>query len=411
MALEKAFDETFGPISEPAVETSSEPKPALEPESVLEKPGTEEETPAEESTAPEQATKEPTETVTETKEPLHPDDEADPEVDRFKLHPSSSPETLATFRELRGALKTQRKEALALRERIQKQETGARPVSDPEVQKEIEELRTFRQRHQIFDDTTYQTRYENPVHEKFAEIINDIKAISNDPNAAQEWENQMRSVGPDRVGKAYWNEGVISQIADPLDRDRLVRKVSTLMELQEKRNQFRQQVAEQPDAYQKFQHQQAADYWQNFGNEAQDEMSKVTPTLGEWAAPKDLKTAKNATEKAAFEAHNATYAQYEELFKKYIEDAATQGPRGMARVSAMAVQGEKRRRDLEAANKKIAKLQAERDKAQEELNKIAGARSRVSQPSTAGSNGQPAPPQKRKAGQSVDDAFKNFFGQ
>jgi hypothetical protein len=279
------------------------------------------------------------------------------------------------------------------------------------VQKEIEDLRQFYQKHAIFDDSTYQVQYENPVRAQFDSIIADIKAISNDAAAAGEWEKQMRSLGPDRIEKQYWNEGVLSQIGDPLDRDRLLRKVSALMELQDKRNRFRQEIAEQPDAYAKFQHQQAADYWANFGREAEEEMKKVTPTLGEWASPKDLKSAKTTTEKAAMETHNAAYGEYEQLFREYLTDAATQGPRGMARVSALAVQNEKRRRELETANKKIAKLQAERDKAQEELNKIAGARSRVAQPSSAGPNGQPGQAPKRKPSQSVDQAFNDFFGK
>src|SRR5262249_24097682 len=132
--------------------------------------------------------------------------------------------------------------------------------------------------------------------------------------------------------------------------------------------------------------------------------------MGEWAIQKDLKTAKNATEKAAFEAHNAEYDKYADLFKKYISELASYGPRAMARVSAMAVWGEKRRKDLETSQKRNAKLEAENTQLKAELNKIAGARSHVSQPSSAGPNGQPPPQPKRKASQSVDSAFRDFFG-
>jgi hypothetical protein len=426
MALDKAFDDTFGPLGTPDAkpEPKPEPKPAAprsEPASASGEDSDLEEHPEEEVPLREEEGTETSEGDDEAvvSEPAdraaaggHPDDEPDEEIDKFKLHPETRPESLNVFRELRGMLKAERKKARELSERIQKAESaGPRPVNDPAVQREIEELRQFRQKHAIFDDSTYQSVYENPVHEQFNQIISDIKSLSNDPAAAEDWEKHMRSAGPDRLNKAYWNEGVISQIADPLDRDRLVRKVSTLMELQQRRDAFRKQAAEQPDAYEKFRHEQAAQYWANFGKEAEDEVKKMTPVLGEWAAPKDLKAAKNATEKAAIEAHNAAYKHYEQLFERYIREAATEGPRGMARISALAVQSEKRAKDLESANKRIAKLKAERDQAREELNKISGARSRVSQPSTAGTNGAPAPQGKRKASQSVDSAFTDFFGK
>lgn len=420
LKLEKAFDETFGPLNtndqRPAPEQRSEPTPASTEDS-----GTQEH-PAEEVRPSEEAGQETGETPSETGLPAepapavpaagHPDDEPDEEVDQFKLHPETRPESQNVFREIKGKWKTDRKKIRELTEQIQKSESEKLPraVSDPVVQHELEDLRTFKQRHQIFDDTTYQLQYENPVHQKYDEIINDIKHISDDPEAALTWEKEMRSLGPDRITEQYWNKDVIGLMSNPLNQARLTRKISELLELQDKRNAFRKQMTEEPDAYVKFQHETAARYWDEFGKAAEDEMKKVTPNLGEWAAPKDLKLAKNATEKSAFEAHNAQYQKYEQMFREYISDAATQGPRGMARVSAMAVYAEKRRQDYEVLQKKYAKLEAENAKYKEELNKIAGARSRISQPSTAGPNGQPPPSAKRKASQSVDQAFNDFFG-
>lgn len=413
LRLEEAFDKTFGPLSsddtkpEPEQRPESKPTPAADSDHEKHPPEAVEtgaESAAQDLEAP------PVEAAPEPElPPTHPDDEADEEVDKFQLHPETRPEQLNQFREMRGKWKTDRKKVRELTEQIQKSQVP-RSVSDPTVQKELDDLRTFKKRHEIFDDTTYQVQFENPVHQVYDDIINDVKRLSGDPEAAASWEKDMRSAGPDRVGKEYWNDGLLDQIGNPLDKDRLVRKISTLLELQDKRNAFRTQMAEQPDAYAKFQHETAARYWDEFAKEAEDEMKKVTPALGEWSVPKDLALAKNATEKSAFEAHNAQYQKYEQMFREYISDAATQGPRGMARISAMAVYGEKRRQDLEVATKKIAKLEAELAKHKEELNKIAGARSRVSQPSTAGQNGQPQSQVKRKAGESVDQAFKNFFG-
>jgi hypothetical protein len=422
LELEKAFDETFGPLSEPVHEqVTREPKDRPGDRAPAGEDSDTEVAKEEALPAGEESGKEVSEGGGETDLPPeadrgvakgHPDDEPDEEVDKFKVHPETRPETLATFRELRGALKTQRREAITLRDEIQKLQATRHPLSvnDPAVQKEIDDLRQFRQRHQYIDDSGYQMSYEDPVRAAFNDVLTDIKGISNDPAQAEAWEKQMRAAGPDGVSKAYWNDGVIKQIENVFDQERVLGKVRNLLASQEKRNAFKKQMEEQPDAYEKFRVEQAASYWHNFGLEAEDEMRRITPTFGEWANPRDVKLAKNSTEKAAIEAHNKTYGEYEELFKNYITDAATSGPRGMARVSALAVRGEKHRRDLEIATKKIAKLETELAKHKEELTKIAGARSRVAQPSAAGSNGQPAQQPKRKASQSVDDAFDSFFG-
>jgi hypothetical protein len=288
--------------------------------------------------------------------------------------------------------------------------TTQRPVSDPTVQKELEDLRTFRQRHQIFDDSTFQNQYEQPVRSQFNEIIAEVKAMSPDKAAAEAWEAEMRKLGPDRINKDYWNEGVIQQVANPLDRDRMIRKVSTLIDLQGKRNQFAAELAEQPDRYEQFQHEQAADYWKKFGEEAEDETKKILPNLGEWALQKDPTTAKTQAERQAIEAHNASYQKYEETFKALLTDAATQGPRGMARTAIEAVKGIKYKLDLDNTMAENKKLKAELQKAREELNKIAGVRSRVAQSTGAGPNGGKSSGGQQKAGKSLDTAFKDFFG-
>jgi hypothetical protein len=415
LALDKAFDEAFGPIDEG--QKVQEPK---QPKAEAELPATEEhqeetlpagEESKEEGGKAEQASA----AALKPGESGHPDDEPDEEIDQYKIHPDTKPETLATFRELRGQLKLSRKQQNELRQRVQKYELDQQsrqplPVSDPSVQKELEELRGFRQRNQFLDDSTYHTNYEEPVRQVFDDIINEVKRLSPDPQQAADWERQVRGAGPDTLDRKYWNEGVINQCQDPLDRDRLIRKVSGLLEAQERRNAFRQKMANEPDAYQKYQHETAAKYWEDFARDTHDEVEKHKAHLGEWATLRDPALAKNAAEKAAIEAHNKVYAEYENLFKAMITDAATQGPRGMTRVALKAVAGEKHKQDLESANKKIAKLSSELEAARGELNKIAGARSRVAQPSSGARPNGEQPPPKRKASQSLDSAFKDFFG-
>jgi hypothetical protein len=419
MALDKAFDDAFGTLDDKRKEPEPAPQKEHEPEAAAavsgsELPAAEPKPAAEQGALPD--TKAAPETLPATTA-THPDDEPDEEVDKYKVHADTKPEIVATFRELRGHLKLSRKQQNELRQRLQKQEAELQgrqgqmlPVNDPTVQKELEELRGFRQRNAFLDDSTYHTNYEQPVRTKFDEIINEVKRLSPDPQRAADWEQQMRSAGPDNVGRQYWNEGLISQVEDPIDRDRMTRKVSELIDAQERRLAFRQKMSNDGDAYAKYQTEVASKYWDDFSREAADEARKLQPDLGEWANPKDLSLAKNSAEKAAFEAHNKAYKEFEDLFKGYLTDVSSQGPRGMTRVALRAVAGEQRKQALEAANKKISKLQGELEAARTELNKIAGARSRVAQPSTGARPNGEQPPPKRKASQSVDSAFRDFFG-
>jgi len=416
--LEKAFDKAFGPLrdavplEEPPVEPKEEPAPPAEtPEPKPEETPPSETPPAETKPAETESKTPPAETPPP---PTHPDDEPDEELDQLRLHPDSRPETVDAFRNARGAAKTARKASRELRDRVEAQdkrikelEGTSRPVSDPQVQAELTQLRDFRQKHQVYDDTGYHVTYEKPVRDLFDDIIKDVITLAPDKTQAEEWEKQMRSAGPDRLDRNYWNEGVINQCSDPLHKDRIVRKVSQLLEAQEKRNAFRSQMAAEPDSYEKYRQQQASDYWGQFSSEAEDEAKKIVPTLGEWASPKDPALAKSTDERTAFEAHNKRYKEYEDLFQKALTEVATQGARGMTRVAMAAVHGEKIRRDLDTANAKITKLQADLKAAQDELNKIAGVRSKATV--SSGTSTRTEGP-KHRLGMTVEDAFKSHFG-
>lgn len=409
--LEKAFDKAFGPLVE-LDPNNKEPEPKLEPKESA-PPATEEPPVKEEPVTEPELTPEPETKVTE---PLaHPDDEPDEELDKIRIHPDSRPDTIDAFRNVRGMLKGEKKISKELRERLENQEKelgtlrGApRPVTDPDVQKELEDLRTFRTRHQVFDDTGYQVQFENPVRDIFDDIVKDVKGLSVDPAAGEDWEKQVRSAGPDRLNRDYWTEGVIDQCKDPLHKERLVRKINALLEAQGKRDEFRNKMSSEPDAYEKFRAQQAADYWQLFSVEAEDEAKKIIPSLGDWASPRDLAMAKTTQERTAAEAHNKVYKEYENIFQQAITDAATQGPRGMTRVAVKAVLAEKYKRDLDTANTRIAKLQADLKSAQDELTKISSARSRVA--NSSGSAGVKTETTRSRIGKSVDDAIREHFG-
>lgn len=428
LQLDKAFDEAFGALGEepppPAKETpppaeTKTPEPETKTPPAETKPPPTETKPAEPAPGAKPVETKPAEKPVEVK-PLetpatHPDDEPDPELDALRLHPDSRPETIEQFRHLRGLVKTGNKAAKELREKVQAQEqelqasrSQLRPVNDPAVQKELETLRNFHTQHRIFDDSSFQSQYELPVRSLFDDIIKDVKSMASNKEAADQWEKEIRAAGPDKLDRGYWSQGVISQCEDPLQRDRLTRKISTLLEAQDKRNEFRTQMINEPNAYDQWQQAQVANYWKQFGDEAADEVKKMLPDMGEWAVERDLALAKTAQERTAWEAHNKTYKEYENLFQQLLTDAATQGPRGMTRVAARATMSEHYKRELASTQTQLEKVKAELQAAQDELNKIANARSKVN--ASSGTSTGAKDTGRRRAGQSVDEAFREHFG-
>jgi hypothetical protein len=431
LALDKAFDDAFGSMGEGPKETpppdetkpaepETKPAPAeTKPPPAETKPPEPETKPAEPAPGAKVEAPKPVETPpgvkVEATPTVHPDDEPDPELDAIRLHPDSRPETVEAFRNLRGAAKTERKLTKELREKVQAQEkelatsrSQVRPVSDPQVQTELETLRNFHQTHRIFDDSSFQSQYELPVRSIFDDIIKDVKSMASDQGAADQWEKEIRAAGPDKLDRAYWSQGVISQCDDPLQRDRLTRKISTLLEAQDKRNEFREKMVNEPNAYDAWQQAQVATYWKQFGDEAADEVKKLLPEMGDWASERDLALAKSAQERTAWESHNKTYKEYEGLFQQLLTDAATQGPRGMTRVAARATMAEHYKRELASSQTQLEKIKGELAAAQEELNKIANARSKVNASSGTSTGAKDTP--RRRIGQTVDDAFKEHFG-
>jgi hypothetical protein len=433
LAIDKAFDDTFGKLSDPAPAPVPDPEPPktspTEPDlkpvpPIPDPPKPKDPEPPKPKEPEPPKPKEPEPPKPKDPEPpkpadtpqVDPDDEEDEELDKIQLHPDSRPETVRDFRKVRGAakvLKKDNKKLVATNEELRKENEGlkaaVRPVSDPTVQAELDQLRKFQQDHQVFDDTTYQVTYEEPVRAHFEQVINLVKGMATDKDALAEWEKSIRHAGPDKLDRAFWTSAVIEQCQDPLNRDRLVRQINNLLESQEKRDAFRKEMSEKPDAYAQFRNQTAANYWKQFSIEAEDEAHKLVPTLGEWAAPRNLEEAKSQAEREAWEAHNKTYQTHELRFKQFITDAATGGPRGMTRVAVEAVRGAWYKDQYEAQETQIKKLKADLAQAQAELDKISAVRSKATQ--GTGTNGSGAPTNKPKIGQSVEDAMNKEWGK
>jgi hypothetical protein len=95
------------------------------------------------------------------------------------------------------------------------------------------ELRTERE---ITDDilALKTVTVTDAIREAFEQILEDVKQVSPDKNAAYSWTITMRDYGAwsDQLTATYWMDQVIKQYPDPAARERLLADINTLLKLQ-----------------------------------------------------------------------------------------------------------------------------------------------------------------------------------
>jgi hypothetical protein len=109
--------------------------------------------------------------------------------------------------------------------------------------------------------------------------------------------------------------------------------------------------------------------------------------------PRDVEQAKTAEERTAIEAHNERFTKLNQFFVETMKDISSKGPRAWVRASveatrAMLLDGEYKKLEAELKSTK-----SERDQYKAELDKIAGARRKISH--TTGTPPTPSDKSKR----------------
>jgi hypothetical protein len=126
--------------------------------------------------------------------------------------------------------------------------------------------------------------------------------------------------------------------------------------------------------------------------------------------PRDPESAKTTEERAAIEAHNERFQKLNNHFVETMKDISSKGPRGWVRASVEATRAMYLEMQYKELTDELKGVKAERDRYKSELDKIAGARRKISH-----TTGTPPPSAGKKTGESlsikdldVRKAFEQF---
>jgi hypothetical protein len=94
--------------------------------------------------------------------------------------------------------------------------------------------------------------------------------------------------------------------------------------------------------------------------------------------PRDAEKAKTKEEREAIEKHNERFTKLNGFFQETMKDLSTNGPKAWVRASVEATRAQLLEGEYKAMEKELKTAKAERDQLKTELDKISGARRRIS---------------------------------
>lgn len=342
--------------------------------------------------------------VTETKPPVTetkpaPADKpapSDEEIERMSLPPNARPELVEEFRKVKDLWKNDRAKAKADAERAAKLENDlveARKNSwTPEAKADYEHAAGIRRKFDFVSDPEFIQRYHAPVRSKFEAVLNEAIAALPDKESAAAWANHIaQNYQPDQLSRDWWLNSVVAKVPNELDRAALLSSVTDLIKSQRERDTEITRRTQDKSAFDNWVQEKTTTTAQRVQEEIMSEIGEQEKRIAE-VLPRDVEQAKTAEERTAIEAHNERFTKLNNFFVETMKDISSKGPRAWVRASveatrAMLLDGEYKKLEAELKSTK-----SERDQYKAELDKIAGARRKISH--TTGT--PPAPSDKSK---------------
>jgi hypothetical protein len=350
--------------------------------------------------------------------PEKPKEYSDEEIDHFALTKSDRPEAIANFRQLKEGWKAERARAKAESERANKLEqelAEARKNSwTPETKADYEHAVSVRRKFDFASDPEFQARFQIPLTQNFHALLNEVvDALPVSREEAQDWAQKIisrYSLDSPELDKTWWNHSVLDKIPDETERASVRQGLANLLRMQKERDLEISRRSNDQSAYDNWIKERDLLKSQREQREVMEEIGVQEQKLKE-VFKKDPAQAKTKEEREAIEVHNERYERLNGHFQETMQDLMANGAKAKVRAAvdatrALYMEGEYRKLEQDYKATK-----AERDQLRAELDKITGARRKISHttgtpPTTSGKdkNGQGL----TLKGLDVRDAFKNF---
>jgi hypothetical protein len=107
----------------------------------------------------------------------------------------------------------------------------------------------------------------------------------------QKWVGQMQNeVGPDVWGAAEWQEACLKNIRNDADRARVAQRVGQLLDLRQRRDAVRENLAQNPRAYDHFAQESRKQWWDSWREGTMKAEPQLVEEFKSWGEVKDEKT-------------------------------------------------------------------------------------------------------------------------
>lgn len=337
----------------------------------------------------------------ETARPVaEPKDYSDEEIDKWDLaEDPNNPQIKKQFSDIKALWHQDRAKAKAEAERATKLErelAEARANSwTPEQKADYEHAASIRRKFDFSSDPDFQAKFLTPVTNTFHGVLNEAVEVLPDKAAAQAWAKYIaENYSPDALDKNWWNHSVIDKIPDEMDRAAVRQSVTNLLKMQRERDQEITRRSSDKSAYDNWIKERDQSKAQFTQKEVMDEIGIQEQKIKE-VLKKDPAEAKTKEEREAIEKHNERFEKLNGHFQDTMKDLSFNGPRAMVRAAVEATRAMYIEGEYKELEKELKAAKAERDQFKTELDKITGARRKISQTtgtppasSSAGKNGE-----------------------
>jgi hypothetical protein len=340
---------------------------------------------------------------------------SDEDIERLALTNKAGPDAIEDFKQLKNIIKSERSRAKAEAERASKLEkdlSEARQNSwTPEAKADYEHAAAVRRKFDFANDPEFQARFHAPIQQTYHGILNEAIGMLPDRNAATAWARYIaENYVPEQLDKNWWNHSVLEKIPDEMDRDLLRTKVNRLREMQQERDSEVERRTNDKSAFENWNKEKNERTEQWTRKEVMDEIGIQEQKVKE-ILKKDPSTAKTKEEREAIDKHNERFEKLNGHFQETMKDLTFNGPRAWVRAAVQATRAEYMEGEYKNLEKELKSTKDERDQLKKELDKIGGARRRISH--TTGTPPTPSGKEKSNNGLSIKnldvrDSFKNF---
>lgn len=317
-------------------------------------------------------------------EPIQPETKevADEDIDKLELsNPNARPEIQQDFKVIKEKWKAERTKFKAEAERAKVLETQLQEARNnswtPETRADYEHAAQIRRKFDFASDPEFLQKFHQPVRSQFESILEEAVQALPDKNAAAQWADYIKAnYRPDDLNRDWWLNSVIAKIPNPLDQSSVLSSVTQLLKMQKERDTEITRRTNDKSSFDQWVTEKTETTAKRIQEEIMTEIGIQEKRIQQ-VLPRDIAQAKTTEERNAITAHNEQFEKLNGFFKETMHDLSKNGPRAWVRASVEATRAMLLETEYKQLEGELKSVRAERDQYKTELDKITGARRKI----------------------------------